>query len=66
MTFTDPKFTVTPSTMDSETMLIVFSVVDNGGYGVLLEEWRHIPEDGFCATVEVQWIQFEDVFVGEK
>ena len=34
MTLTFPKFTVIPSSMDSETMLIVFSVVDNGGYGV--------------------------------
>ena len=34
MTFTFPKFTVIPWTMDSETTLIVFSVVDNGVYGV--------------------------------
>ena len=34
MTLTFPKFTVIPCNMDSETMLIVFSVVENGGYGV--------------------------------
>ena len=34
MTLTFPKFSVIPWNMDSETMLIVFSVVDNGEYGV--------------------------------
>jgi len=31
MTFTRPKFTMTPWFVDAKTMIVVFSVFDNGG-----------------------------------
>ena len=54
MTLTFPKFSVIPWNMDSETMLIVFSVVDNGGV-------RCLPEVGMVYVPWNSWLLLECV-----